>query len=248
MVTLLPTLMLVGGTKKSRAAVADYANEYELKLVFLGYLKSRLPESCFGVLILDRPYSGARELNLGPDRPSLADTEEHAVHTELAPEAASTRHFNHWFSAVTHPLLIADDIAYGLPSRVPGTALIRRVRRSALENGDELAEVLEEALGHAKRTYGLAVRLYQHRQVVHRLTRRQTAILKGVLRGELNKSLAVDLGVSKRLVELERAALLRLFEAPNSVALARQVAEAETFASLVGPDLANLPSECYSPH
>ena len=243
--TTTPTLMLIGGTATSQAAIANYASQRRLKPVFLSHQQSRPPESCYGLLILDRPDPLAAGRILDTGNATKAEPEGHAVHQELVSKASSVHHFNHWASAITHPLLIPDDLAYGLPSRLPVSASIHRIRRQVFDDAAELAKALEEPLEHAKRRFQLAIRLYQYQQVLDRLTSRQRVILGGVLRGESNKVMAMDLDVSKRLVEMERATLLRSFDTPNSVALARKVSEAETFASIIGPNMAELPEDCY---
>lgn len=56
-----------------------------------------------------------------------------------------------------------------------------------------------------------------------RLTRREREIIQRVVRGELNKNIAIDLGISERTIEHHRQSVMRKMEAKSLAALVRML-------------------------
>lgn len=81
---------------------------------------------------------------------------------------------------------------------------------------EELQALVQQALQASAEELKLA-RLYAHLQrSLDRLTPRRRVVLQEVIAGAASKQIAEKLGVSKRLVELERSEILKAFDAETS--------------------------------
>ena len=74
------------------------------------------------------------------------------------------------------------------------------------------------------------------------LSERRSQVLKSVLTGRVNKSIAREVGVSDRTIELDRASLLKEFGAENFVALSAMIASMHRYRSSMGLSGADLDS------
>ncbi|MCD2324414.1 LuxR C-terminal-related transcriptional regulator [Sphingomonas sp. IC-56] len=99
--------------------------------------------------------------------------------------------------------------------------LAKPVQPNELATSIELAE---STLQRASRRQDLAKRAETRLQ---RLTRREREVLAGVARGQTNKTIGVDLGISPRTVEIHRAHLTEKLDVHNLSELLRLVYESE---------------------
>ncbi|MBW4331558.1 response regulator [Stakelama sp. CBK3Z-3] len=101
-----------------------------------------------------------------------------------------------------------------------GTA-VRAMKQGAvdfLEKPFEKKAVLaaiESAFARFDRTSHDDVAEHEAKVLVARLTRRETDVLAGLVRGHPNKTIAYDLGISPRTVEVHRANLMTKLEVRN---------------------------------
>ncbi len=86
-----------------------------------------------------------------------------------------------------------------------------------------LLEVLERAMAHAKDCGKRSAAQAEAAERLAGLTQRQREILDRVLAGEPSKNIAADLGISRRTVEVHRAAIMRQLKAKSLPALVRLV-------------------------
>ncbi len=71
----------------------------------------------------------------------------------------------------------------------------------------------------------LETRFAETSRAIGRLTERQRAVLDCVCAGQPTKAIAMQLKVSKRLIELERSKLLRAFNATGTAEIAVRIGE-----------------------
>lgn len=86
-----------------------------------------------------------------------------------------------------------------------------------------LLEVLERAMAHARDDGKRSIAQAEAAQRLAGLTQRQREILDRVLAGQPSKNIAADLGISRRTVEVHRAAIMRQVKAKSLPALVRLV-------------------------
>jgi two-component system response regulator FixJ len=95
-----------------------------------------------------------------------------------------------------------------------------------------------EALARARmteETKGASVhQATEARQRIETLSERERQVLDQVVQGQPNKSIARDLGISPRTVEIYRAKLMTKMQADNLAALVRMALAAEAVAASVG--------------
>ena len=73
--------------------------------------------------------------------------------------------------------------------------------------------------------YELEVRYVKTHEAISELSERQRNVLAGVCTGRPTKRIARDLGVSQRLIELERSRLLEVFEVATATEIASRMGE-----------------------
>jgi two-component system CheB/CheR fusion protein len=86
-----------------------------------------------------------------------------------------------------------------------------------------LLEVLERAMAHAQDGGKRSAAQAEAAERLKGLTQRQREILDRVLAGEPSKNIAADLGISRRTVEVHRAAIMKQFKVRSLPALVRLV-------------------------
>jgi FixJ family two-component response regulator len=94
-----------------------------------------------------------------------------------------------------------------------------------------LLEAIERALKRYDRTHECHVRLSALRECLSTLTPRERQVFGLVVRGELNKEIAFELGVSERTIKAHRHSVMEKFKV-NS--LAQLVSAADTLGELGG--------------
>jgi two-component system response regulator FixJ len=88
---------------------------------------------------------------------------------------------------------------------------------------DVLIDSISRAVSHAVERVQNAAALEQVRQRLGSLSERETQVLKGVVAGQPNKTIAFDLGISPRTVEVYRAGLMSKMQARSLPDLVRMV-------------------------
>ncbi len=99
---------------------------------------------------------------------------------------------------------------------------------------DVLIESISRAAGRAAERVQSEAALEQVRQRVASLSERERQVLKGVVAGQANKTIAHQLGISPRTVEVYRAGLMGKMQARSLPDLVRMVMNVEIPAA--GPD------------
>ncbi len=104
----------------------------------------------------------------------------------------------------------------------------------AVVSGDcepaELQAKIERALDYDRKSRDTRLRAKNSQIASKRLTQRQASIVRKLLEGMGNKGIAFDLGLSTRTIEIERAAILKLFGVGNAIELAHHVGQYEGMA------------------
>ena len=80
---------------------------------------------------------------------------------------------------------------------------------------DVLIESIERAVNAARSRLGNEAAVEATRQRLETLSEREMQVLNGVVTGEPNKTIAFDLGISPRTVEVYRAGLMAKMQARN---------------------------------
>ncbi len=120
-------------------------------------------------------------------------------------------------------IAIASDIDVDMANHLMESGVLNLLKKPL--EGSHLENCLREAvkLSEQKRELQAAYANFQMKQTA--LTARQRDILWSVLDGLPTKAIAAKLDVSNRLVELERARLLKIFESESTTELAFKVGE-----------------------
>ncbi len=92
---------------------------------------------------------------------------------------------------------------------------------------DVLIESITRAAGRAAERVQSDAALTQVRQRVASLSERERQVLKGVVAGQPNKTIALELGISPRTVEVYRAGLMGKMQARSLPELVRMVMDVE---------------------
>ena len=85
----------------------------------------------------------------------------------------------------------------------------------------EIVEKVRQALAHNRVLVDRGSELAQARQRLSRLTAREHEVFEMVARGQANKVVAAELGISERTVEIHRAGVMRKMEAKTLADLIR---------------------------
>lgn len=88
---------------------------------------------------------------------------------------------------------------------------------------DVLIESIERAVSAARSRLGNEAAVEAARQRLGTLSEREMQVLNGVVAGEPNKTIAFDLGISPRTVEVYRAGLMAKMQARNLPELVRMI-------------------------
>ncbi len=88
-----------------------------------------------------------------------------------------------------------------------------------------IVEIVDRALVLDRQAMEVRLKCEFIQSCMTHLTKRQSLVMQRMLAGDPNKVIASTLGVSGRTVEMERAELLRIFQARNAIRLAVLVAE-----------------------
>ena len=88
---------------------------------------------------------------------------------------------------------------------------------------DVLIDSISRAVSHAVERVQNAAAVEQVRQRLGSLSEREMQVLKGVVAGQPNKTIAFDLGISPRTVEVYRAGLMSKMQARSLPDLVRMV-------------------------
>ncbi len=97
-------------------------------------------------------------------------------------------------------------------------------------SADDLRAKIERALDYDQKSRETRLRAKNSQIASKRLTQRQASIVRKLLEGMGNKGIAFDLGLSTRTIEIERAAILKLFGVGNAIELAHHVGQYEGMA------------------
>jgi two-component system response regulator FixJ len=84
---------------------------------------------------------------------------------------------------------------------------------------------IHRAVEHAASERDAAAAVMKIRERLERLTEREMQVLKGVVQGQANKIIAVELGISPNTVEVYRAKLMGKMQAKSLAELVRMVME-----------------------
>lgn len=84
---------------------------------------------------------------------------------------------------------------------------------------------INRAVEHAASERDAAAAVMKIRERLERLTEREMQVLKGVVQGQANKIIAVELGISPNTVEVYRAKLMGKMQAKSLAELVRMVME-----------------------
>lgn len=84
---------------------------------------------------------------------------------------------------------------------------------------------IHRAVEHAASERDAAAAVLKIRERLERLTEREMQVLKGVVQGQANKIIAVELGISPNTVEVYRAKLMGKMQAKSLAELVRMVME-----------------------
>ena len=85
----------------------------------------------------------------------------------------------------------------------------------------EIVSKVQQALAHNQMLIDREAELAEARTRLSRLTAREQEVFELVARGQANKVIALDLGISERTVEIHRAAVMRKMEAKTLADLIR---------------------------
>lgn len=85
----------------------------------------------------------------------------------------------------------------------------------------EIVSKVQQALAHNQMLIDREAELLEARTRLSRLTAREQEVFELVARGQANKVIALDLGISERTVEIHRAAVMRKMEAKTLADLIR---------------------------
>ncbi|HET6983526.1 MAG TPA: LuxR C-terminal-related transcriptional regulator [Myxococcaceae bacterium] len=133
---------------------------------------------------------------------------------------------------------LLEEIGEGTPvvllGRAPGLSLVTRalkagavdVLRSPVDVG-ELRRVLGEAFERSDSEQQRRVRILEVEERLERLTARERAVLGPLIRGQLNKEVGAELGITERTVKAHRGSILRKIEVGSLAELARLVTTLE---------------------
>ena len=99
---------------------------------------------------------------------------------------------------------------------------------------EKLLEAVTHALSRNARARADRSRLEQLRARFERLTPREREVLEHVVRGQLNKQIAADLGISERTVKFHRTAITTKLHTQSVSELTLLVQEAGVFGSPAG--------------
>lgn len=97
-------------------------------------------------------------------------------------------------------------------------------------SAEDLRAKIERALDYDQKSRETRLRAKNSQIASKRLTQRQASIVRKLLEGMGNKGIAFDLGLSTRTIEIERAAILKLFGVGNAIELAHHVGQYEGMA------------------
>jgi len=87
----------------------------------------------------------------------------------------------------------------------------------------QLLDRIESALAVADRTHSIRAKQAALDERLGRLTRRETDVLRGVVRGLTSRRIAAELGLKPKSVEIYRGHVLTKMEAESSVDLVRRI-------------------------
>ena len=133
---------------------------------------------------------------------------------------------------------LLDEIGEGTPvvllGRAPALSLVTRalkagavdVLRSPVDVG-ELRRVLGEGFERSDSERQRRVRILEVEERLERLTVRERAVLGPLIRGQLNKEIGAELGITERTVKAHRGSILRKIEVGSLAELARVVTTLE---------------------
>jgi FixJ family two-component response regulator len=94
---------------------------------------------------------------------------------------------------------------------------------------EQLLDAIRRALARGAQERSERVRLQALRRRFDALTPRELEVLERVVRGRLNKQIAMDLGINERTVKLHRTNLTRKLQVPSVAELTQLVEEAGLF-------------------
>jgi FixJ family two-component response regulator len=94
---------------------------------------------------------------------------------------------------------------------------------------DELAAAIRRAFTRDELERHKRTRLGELRARFARLTEREMEVLRHVVRGQMNKQIASELGINERTVKLHRTSITRKLQAPSVAELTRLAQEAGLF-------------------
>jgi FixJ family two-component response regulator len=95
---------------------------------------------------------------------------------------------------------------------------------------EALLEAIERAQARDLQESEKRERLRKLRDRFARLTQRELEVLRQVVRGQMNKQIAAELGINERTVKLHRTSLTRKLGAPSVAELTRLAQEAGIFS------------------
>lgn len=133
---------------------------------------------------------------------------------------------------------LLDEIGEGTPvvllGRAPALSLVTRalkagavdVLRSPVDVR-ELRRVLDEGFERSDSERQRRVRILEVEERLERLTVRERAVLGPLIRGQLNKEIGAELGITERTVKAHRGSILRKIEVGSLAELARVVTTLE---------------------
>jgi FixJ family two-component response regulator len=92
--------------------------------------------------------------------------------------------------------------------------------------GQELLDAIHNALAVSRGRLAEKARTEEFRQRFSSLTAREREVMAGVIRGQLNKQIAADLGASERTIKIHRANVMRKVGADSLADLVRMAERA----------------------
>lgn len=87
----------------------------------------------------------------------------------------------------------------------------------------DLLQAVDEALERSKRQYALRLELDALRKRLDTLTHREHQVLEGVVKGKLNKQIAVELGTSEKTIKVHRGRVMEKMHADSVAELVRAI-------------------------
>jgi FixJ family two-component response regulator len=129
---------------------------------------------------------------------------------------------------------IGEGTSVVLLGRAPALSLVTRalkagavdVLRSPVDVG-ELRRVLDEGFERSDSERQQGARILEVEERLERLTVRERAVLRPLIRGQLNKEIGAELGITERTVKAHRGSILRKLEVGSLAELARVVTTLE---------------------